>query len=221
MIRLSHNIDSNTPTYGNRDKFVLKEKSEISKGASANSSEWNFTTNHLGTHVDAPRHFFEKGLTLTDFPDDFWYSNRVQLIDIPCRKAKLIVKDDFNNIHNINEDTEIVLIRTGYEEFRNNDKYWNDNPGLSPNLGDWFKMYRPNVKFVGFDFISLSSWKYRSEGKIAHQRFLNNFNTNPILIIEDMSLKELTMNPKNILIVPVFVTKSNGSPVTIVANLNL
>ena len=54
MILLSHFLDSVTPTYGNRDKLTINEISEIQKGASANSSKWNFLTNHIGTHIDAP-----------------------------------------------------------------------------------------------------------------------------------------------------------------------
>ena len=69
---LSHILDSNTPSYGNRDHLNIEETSQISKGASANSSRWVFETNHLGTHIDMPKHFFDDGQTLTDFPLDFW-----------------------------------------------------------------------------------------------------------------------------------------------------
>lgn len=216
MILLSHIIDSETPSYGNRDKFVVEKLSRIADGSSANSSKWTFSTNHLGTHIDMPNHFFENGKTLTDVPLDFWFSNKIQLIDVPCSNAILIEIDHL--ARDINYETEILLIRTGYENFRKTDKYWNDNPGLSVSLGIWLRENRPNIKMVGFDFISLSSWKFRDKGKKAHQVFLDpNAEGDPICIIEDMALHNFNNSLNRIIVSPVFVKNTNGSPVTILS----
>lgn len=213
MILLSHIIDEETPTYGNRDKFIIEENSRISNGESANSSKWIFTTNHLGTHIDMPKHFFDNGQTLTDVPVDFWVSDKVQLIDVPCVNAKLIEIDDIRE--HVNMETEILLIRTGYEKYRKLDKYWKDNPGLSASLGIWLREKRPNIRIVGFDFISLTSWKYRNEGKKSHKAFLNlNVEGNPICVIEDMKLQNIKIPLNRIVISPIFILNSNGSPVT-------
>ena len=203
-VLLSHILDENTPSYGNRDTFSIEEISEISKGATANSSKWTFSTNHLGTHIDMPKHFFENGKTLTDVPLNFWFSNKVQLIDVPCSDAKLIKIEDLTS--DVNKKTEILLIRSGYEKFRKTDKYWNDNPGLSVSFGNWLRRNCPNIKIVGFDFISLTSWKYRYEGKNAHRVFLNPKGSGkPICIIEDMSLKRLNLKVSSIIVSPLFV----------------
>jgi arylformamidase len=214
MIILSHIIDSETPTYGNRDKFIAEEPSCIRNGDTANSSKWTFTTNHLGTHIDMPKHFFENGQTLTDVPIGFWTSEKVQLLDVRCSSAKLINKEDLKN--EINLDTEVLFIRTGYELFRKTDKYWNDNPGLSAELGIWLRNNRPNIRIIGFDFISLTSWKFREEGKKAHHSFLDPKGYGkPICIIEDMKLCAIKNSIVNIIISPIFVRNSNGSPVTV------
>ena len=214
MILLSHIIDSDTPAYGNRDRFIIEEASRIADGASANSSKWTFTTNHLGTHIDMPKHFFDRGLSLTDMPLEFWISDKVQLINVPCISAKLIEVDDLS--HDIYDETEVLLLRTGYENFRKTDKYWDDNPGLSSKLGFWLRKNSPKLRVVGFDFISLTSWKHRTDGKIAHQAFLNpEREGNPICIIEDMALKNIRTHLNKIIVSPLFVEKANGSPVTI------
>ena len=71
---------------------------------------------------------------------------------------------------------------------------------------------------VGFDFISLISWKFRDEGKKAHQVFLDpNAEGQPICIIEDMSLNKINFNLKSIIISPLFVKNTNGGPVTVFA----
>lgn len=214
MILLSHIINLETPSYGNNEKFIVEELSRIVDGSSANSSKWTFSTNHLGTHIDMPKHFFENGPTITDVPIDFWFSDKVQLIDIPCSEAILIEIDHF--AEDISDETEILLIRTEYEKYRKTNKYWNDNPGLSANMGIWLRKNRPNIKIVGFDFISLTSWKFRNEGKLAHQVFLDPYaEGKPICIIEDMALQILKSQIKRIVISPVFVQSTNGSPVTV------
>jgi len=85
---LSHIISNETPSYGDRDRFYIEQTSKISDGASANSSKWIFTSNHLGTHIDVPKHFFDNGMTITDYPANFWFCNQVQLVDIPINTAR-------------------------------------------------------------------------------------------------------------------------------------
>jgi len=218
MILLSHIIDSETPSYGNRDKFTIEEISRIADGKSANSSKWIFSNNHLGTHVDVPKHFFDSGKTITDYHPQEWIFNNVQLIDVPCNKAMLINVEHIKG--KIRKDVELLLIRTGYEQYRSIDKYWNDNPGLSPELGFWLRNFFSSLRAVGFDFISLSSWKFRDIGKEAHKAFLNPEGINtPVLIIEDMKLQHCIKKLKHVIVAPVFVENSNGSPVTVFANL--
>ncbi len=218
FLLLSHFIDNLTPTYGNRDKFVADEVSDIVKGASANSSKWIFETNHLGTHIDMPRHFFEDGKTLTDFPPHFWISEKVQIIEVSCEEAKLITPTDLKETIQDNIDT--LIIKTNFEKFRESEKYWNDNPGLSEEFGYWIRKNRPLIKIVGFDFISLTSWKYRAEGKLAHKAFLTSHaEGNPVCIIEDMALKNCPQKIIKLIVAPVFVKNANGAPVTVFAEV--
>ena len=73
-IFLSYPLDQNTPTYGNRDKFIIEPKSQISNGVGANTSSWTFTNNHLGTHMDTPNHFYNSGKKTLDYiAEDFCF----------------------------------------------------------------------------------------------------------------------------------------------------
>ncbi len=220
LIFLSHILDVNTPTYGNRDSLEIREPSSIKNGASANSSEWNFSSNHFGTHIDTPKHFDDKGKTLTDYDASYFYSEIIQIMDIPCLSGVLVGEENLPG--NIEKETEVLLIRTGYEKFRDQDKYWNDNPGISPGLSLLLRKNYPKLKFLGFDFISLTSWNYRSEGKEAHLNLLSSerINVRPIMIVEDMKLSQLQGNPDWIMISPLLVRGTNGSPVTVTACLS-
>jgi len=218
ILLLSHILDCKTPSYGNRDRLTIESISDISVGATANSSKWIFSTNHLGTHIDVPNHFFDKGETITGLPLTFWFSEKVQLLDIPFNKVGLIKVEDI--INKVNNDIEVLLIRTGYEKFRKTNKYLNNNPGITSEVGFWLRRNCSKIKMIGFDFISLTSWNFRDEGKRAHKAFLDpDADGNPICIIEDMSLVNVQQSINKISIIPLFVEDTNGSPVTVFAQL--
>ena len=95
VIFLSHILDEYTPSYGNRNKFTMKKRSDISKGDIANDSSIS-TTVHIGTHIDMPYHFFENGQTIEDFPADFWLFSKEEILflDLKIDKGKLIIRDE-------------------------------------------------------------------------------------------------------------------------------
>jgi kynurenine formamidase len=139
------------------------------------------------------------------------------VIDIPCTEACLIAPEDLKKV-NIRSDVDILLIRTGYESLRGKEAYWNNNPGLHPDLADYLRNTYPHLRCVGFDFISVTSWKYRSEGKLAHKAFLAPENGGrEIWAIEDMSLKDAPKIIKEIIVAPLLVEDGNGSAVTVIA----
>ena len=218
LIFLSHPYTSETPSYGNRDMVKIATNSSISSGETANSSCWIFTNNHIGTHIDVPYHFSNSGKKVIDIPVDDWLFQKVALIDVPCKEAILISKADINELH-IDSDIEMLLIRTNYEKYRGDDKYWNDNPGLSPDLASSLRKRFPKLRCVGFDFISITSWKYRKIGRESHKAFLApEGNSNPIMAIEDMSLKDITTKIQWLIVAPIIVEDGNGAPVTVIAN---
>ena len=215
---LSHSIGQNTPSYGDRDKFVDKLNTTFNTGAKAETSNWYFSNNHLGTHLDTPRHFVSNGKTITDFLGAFWVFMKIACIEMSCSAAVLIGNKDISSFE-IDKDTELLLIKTGYEQYRTTEKYWKDNPGLTPELGLFLKKTFPKLRAIGIDFISVTSFKHRDLGRGAHLALLEG--ERPILPIEDMSLASL--NPltdiTEVYVLPLRVEESNGAPVTVLAKI--
>ena len=218
-ILLSHIINEDTPSYGNRDKIIVKANSSISDGETANTSSWLFTNNHIGTHIDVPKHFSDNGKCTFDYSIDYFIFNKVALIDLDCKDGHLINSDDLEKM-NIPFDIEFLAIRTGFERARHKDKYWNKNPGLKPSLASYLRKRFPNLRCIGFDFISITSWLHRAEGRLAHQAFLcPNNGEREILAIEDMSLKKINNEIDQIIVSPLFVGDGNGGAVTIICKI--
>ena len=113
LVYLSYILDVNTPTYGNRNKFICDKKSDISNGDVANDSSIN-TTVHIGTHIDMPYHFFEDGQTIEDFDIKYFRFNNILFIDfIP---DDTIINNDLISILENKEDKEkydLLVIKTG------------------------------------------------------------------------------------------------------------
>lgn len=213
---LSHPLSPDTPSYGNRDEVSLKSKSSISAGATSNTTELTLSNNHIGTHFDVPRHFYENGSTITDIePKDLIFEN-ISLIDIPCEEGRLINTTDIKN-SKIKKNTDFLLIRTRFEDFRGDDVYWNKYPGISEECCEYLRTNYANLRAVGFDFISLTSPLFKEEGKKAHLSFLNESDGRPIFIIEDMKLSVLNSTPEQIIIAPLMIHDGNGGPVTVLS----
>lgn len=220
-IRLSHIISQSTPAYGDRDRIFIRDNSSIQKGDTANSSCWIFSNNHIGTHIDSPRHFAADGKKTHEFPIRDFFFDKTSLIDIRCSSGVLLGIGDVEEfVTSIPFDTELLLIRTGYEQYRSMDKYWNDSPGLAAELADFLREKFPLLRCVGFDFISLTSWNFRPEGRVSHRAFLcPEEGKRPLLVVEDMALEEINSPLKSVVIAPLMVEDGNGGAVTIFAEI--
>jgi len=218
-IFLSHVITTDTPTYGNRDSFKDELNTSFKHRDKAETSNWSFSNNHFGTHIDAPRHFIVEGKTVTDFDANFWVFSKISCVEVPCSTAALIGIKEITSF-NIDTKVELLLIKTGYEQYRGSDKYWNENPGIAPELGVYLKEKYKNLRAIGFDFISVTSFQHRELGREAHLALLDGFS--PILPIEDMSLSLIPSSTDimEVVVSPLRVFQSNGCPVTVIASIS-
>lgn len=215
---LSYLITNNTPSYGNKDKVLIRTNDNINLGNTSNTSTWIFTNNHIGTHIDAPYHFDNKGKKLQDFNPEFFFCNNIQIINFPCEESCLIQVEDID-FSLIDTHCDFLIFRTGFGKYRHEEKYWAASPSISFNLSQYIRKNFPKLKLIGFDFISLTSQLYKEDGKLCHIEFLSN-RERPILIVEDMYLAELNNYDIEWAVVsPLFVGDGNGSPVTIFSKL--
>ena len=219
LVYLSYVLDNNTPTYGNRNKFICKKKSDISKGDIANDSSIE-TTVHIGTHIDMPYHFFDNGQTIENFDIEYFQFSNVLFIEI--QPKNVIVKDDLISILENKENKEqydLLIVKTGICYKRDKDIFWKENYGFAPEVAYYLRENFPNVRAIGFDSISVSSFENRMLGRESHKAFLNP--EKPILLIEDMDLRDLNIEKKikNISVAPLRIAKCDGLPCTIITEV--
>lgn len=176
--------------------------------------------NHSGTHVDAPGHFMEEGKIISDYsPDELVFNNPI-IVDIPKGQNELIKIWDISKIDF--KDTDCILFNTGFGKFRESDrkKYLTQNPGISPEVIYFIRKNLKNVRCIGIDCVSMSSYQNPESGEEAH---LNAFEKNvefgePLLLIEDMKL-DLVKNEdlESIIVVPWHIKGIDSAPCTVLA----
>lgn len=211
---LSYPINNKMPVYGqlNCDLNISPVKA-LKKGDSCNVFTF-VMENHWGTHIDCPAHFFENGLKVVDYSPETWFFDCPFVIKLNLKENQLISPENIGHIPN---GTDLLLIKSYFYNYRGTKRYSNNNPGFIPETGIWLRKKYPNIKAIGFDFISLSPYQNREIGRKAHQSFLNPDGENsPILIIEDMDLSPDLSGLKQVLAFPLRIEGIDSAPCTII-----
>jgi len=212
-IYLTHYIDESTPLYGGTKNITIQKDSRISKGKSSNTKKL-ILPNHIGTHIDFPFHFSDEGKTINDYPADFWIFNYPYIVEYSASLNEIIMFE--SELEQIPKQTDFLIIKTDFQRFRSQEEYWKYNPGLAPKLAKALKEQCRDLKVVGFDFISVTSFQNKEIGRIAHRSFLIE---NDILAIEDMDLSNLSGTLNKIVCLPLLINEIDGSPITIIGEL--
>lgn len=221
IVYLSYPLSQTTPAFGGElNRFCTKPIKSLSNGDSCNVTHLSFSS-HLGTHIDTPFHFFQKGMTVTDYPASFWVFNKVKLVEVPLTSGRWISKHDMET--ELIDNIDLLLIKTNFCYKRQERMYWENNPGIDADLGRYLRKVYPNVRGVGFDFISVSRWQDREEGRLSHRAFLDpDGQGHPILLIEDMDLRPLSidMEINYVSVFPLLIENADGAPVTVISNVS-
>ena len=215
VVYLSHPLSKDTLLYGGVNDIHIDQNTAINNGDTANSLTLSFP-NHAGTYIDVPYHFFEDGKKMTEYDASFWIFNDPICIDVPGEDGYLVKYEDVAN--SIKAETDLLLIRTGYEKHRYKKIYWQKNPGLSVDLATKLRTNHQNIRAVGIDVIAISSRLHREEGRKAHRELLGgHYDSQPIVLVEDMSLINFTTDISQVMIFPLLIKDADGAPCTAIA----
>ena len=207
---LSFELNEKSPVYGGKDdKLKIKKTNQIKEGKTSNNLHLSFP-NHLGTHIDFPRHFSDKGKTLSNYPASFWIFNKVGFLNCSIDKVP-------NTIENLDSSIEILILKTGFGQNRGKEIYWKNQPVIPAHYASLLKKKFQRIRVFGFDMISLTSLNNKEEGKKAHVNFLIDHD---ILILEDMNLAKINTTPQTIILSPLQIENADGVPCTVIANFD-
>ena len=218
---LSYIIDENTPLYGNTPVPKILHHNRISSGNHTNSVILSIH-NHTGTHIDASKHFIDSGKKISDYSTDQLIFVNPIIVNCPTGKGSLITPQDLHSKEHELQIADFLIFLTGFGRFRNEQIYKTHNPGISPETILWIREYFPNIRCIGIDSISISSYQHREIGREAHNAafFEGEKMGAPLLLVEDMKLDEVSNKIiKKIFILPWLIKDIDSAPCSILAEV--
>jgi arylformamidase len=221
LILLSHTIDPAGPAWPGSPGLQIEPVKRIDAGGTSNTSLVHLYS-HLGTHVDAPRHFISDGKTVADLPIDAFVFDRPAVVDLPLGDGALVRAEDLDTRLGSIGDADLVIIRSGFESARSDRaRYEQRGPGFSVDAARFIRSRLPAVRGIAVDFISLSAYANADEGRAAHRVLLaDQPSGRPVLIFEDVRVSALgTRVPRRVLALPLMIAGLDGCPCTIVAEV--
>lgn len=214
---LSYPLDRKTPLYGDTRPLKIHLERELNKGDSCNTAIVTFS-NHLGTHIDVPKHFDNSGRAIVDYDIEELIFDSPRLIECPKEMNELVMPQDLESYEEDLKGCELLLIRTGFFKFRGNEKYCTYNPGISQETADWLRRNYPHIRGIGIDSLSITAFQYRDLGRETHRIFFQKegYPGEPLIIIEDMNLAGDLSELKKVFVVPLIVEGVDSMPATVI-----
>ena len=170
---------------------------------------------HCGTHIDAPKHFFNGAPGIDETSLDTLVGPAL-LIDVGelCQGAE-IGKAEIEQKMAPHEKVERLVIRTGWSRFWNTEDYYSGWPVLSWDAADF--LIEKNIKLLGFDFPSPDpgySGPDRSLDCPLHKLFFNQ----GITLVEYLTnLDKLEEGMILLMALPLKLKGFDGSPARVAA----
>lgn len=220
FLKLHYELNNERRYYKGR-LISIKRTEKVSEDYVGRESRLDFSS-HVGTHIDFPAHFIKDGKFGNEYPFDYLFSSNVSILcadmlseDIPVLRA------DNLDLSAADRNTEILIIKTGFCDIRDEERYWAQSPVIDSELPLELKKYFPSLKSACFDIISVKSLLDGDEGVKCHINFLSSKSGKEVLIIEDSDLRRVdkVTKIKFIKIVPLLFEQMEGSPCSIIAEV--
>lgn len=190
-----------------------------------NGNEANVTTikmvSHTGSHVDAPRHVFDDGITITDFrPDEFIFTRPV-VCDMALKDEEIVQPEHLEPLVAAGREADMLLFRFGYGPVRRSDplRYSLKSPGFGVASARFLLDNFPRLRCVGMDVPSLACIAFLEKTMAAHNVLLVG-NGGRFLVVEDMNLEQDLARLSQVLVAPWQIKNLDGGPATIFGTLS-
>ena len=168
---------------------------------------------HVGTHIDAPSHFFRNTLQSSELALDSLIGE-AELLDFKDKGTPLscITRQDLEHAGSKLPEGQIVVIRTGWERHWSDDDYVSGTPFITNEAAEW--LVERKVKLVASDLALFCDPRISPTNLIPDKILLRN----GIPYINGLvNLESLTKDRFKLIALPLKVRGVTGAPVRVVA----
>ncbi len=167
-------------------------------------------SSHVGTHIDAPYHFLEQGVTLDRVPLDRLIGN-ARLLDLSFKKAKeLITRKEMESYDSVISRDDIIILRTDWYKKFPSHEYGYDNPNVSTEAVKY--LVQKKIKMLAVESPTLN-WEDNPD---AHKILLSA----GILLVEGLAyLDKISTETFTFYAIPLKIKDIDGFPVRAFAEI--
>ena len=202
LLDVSVPLAAGIPAYPGNPDYELQPIKRIANGESSNVSKLVMGT-HTGTHVDAPKHFFDDGTGVDALPLDLLIG-RARVVEITHRGG--IGVEDLAAA-GLREDIR-VLLKTPNSRLWSSTTFHEDYAYVTEAGAR--HLVEQGVKVIGVDYLSIEQFK--KPGAPAHRMLLSN----GVIIIEGLNLAEAEAGMYEMYCLPLPVSGGDGAPARVV-----
>jgi arylformamidase len=202
LIDVTVPLDDNLPTYPGNTPFSLEAVKRISRGDSSNVSTLHMSV-HAGTHVDAPRHFFDGAPGAAALPLEMLLG-RTRVVEISTRSG--IGAEQLAGL-DLSDDVR-VLFKTSNSRLWGSSDFHTDFVGVTASGAEHLVAH--GIKVVGVDYLSVE--EFRKPGAPAHHVLLGG----GAIVIEGLDLRGVDPGIYDMICLPLRVVGSDGAPARVV-----
>jgi arylformamidase len=200
MIDISLPLHEGMITWPDSTSFRLLPVKSFSAGDEVNVSRLDCDV-HMGTHIDAPRHYLKEGVTVDMIPTDILIGP-AQVCHLP--NAKSISSKELSDLalpHNV----ERLLLRTcnsilwskGVSTFKK------DYVALTADGARWVVDH--NVRLIGIDYLSVQCY---DDDPLTHKILMEA----GVVILEGLNLADVSPGNYELICLPLYLVGAEGAP---------
>jgi arylformamidase len=202
LLDVSVPLDARLPSYPHNTPFTLEPVKRLAQGDSSNVSTLHMSA-HSGTHVDAPRHFFDDRPGTDALSLDLLIG-RARVVEVSARAG--ITAEDLAGT-DLSDDIRL-LIKTRNSRLWGSAEFHPDYVGVTESGAK--HLVEHGIKVVGVDYLSVEQFK--NPGAPAHHLLLGA----GIIVIEGLDLRQIEPGLYDMFCLPLRVVGSDGAPARVV-----
>jgi arylformamidase len=184
----------------------IERTKEIAKDyATYNLSTYSFGS-HAGTHIDAPLHLLENGLSVDNLPLEMLIG-RARVVEVTAPRIDENVLQEFDFTTDMR-----VLFKTRNSYLWGRNEFVQDYVHITVDAARF--LIKEGIKLVGIDYLSID--KFDSKELESHREFLSA----GAIIIEGLNLREVEPGDYELLCLPLKVKGGDGAPARVVLRQN-
>ncbi|HET7558813.1 MAG TPA: cyclase family protein [Limnochordia bacterium] len=203
-IDCSLNVSERVPTWPGDTPFKHWPTSVMQKGDEANNSSLLGGV-HFATHLDAPNHFVDAGITVEQLALDTLIG-QCTVIDLTHVQGRIEAADLAGRIP---AGTIRLLVKTANERFIGDGRFHPDYIAFSPD--GMQAVVDAGVKLLGIDYASIGP--YTKENGVVHRLFLGQPGA---IAVENVDLRAVAAGDYQLICLPLKLEGASGAPCRVV-----